>query len=223
MAQRAVVVADGEADPAVIRKALVAGLGEQVLAIGADGGARHLESVGRIPDLVVGDADSLSTEDIARFRDAGAAVELHPADKDESDTELAVRAALARGASSVRIAGALAGPRVEHAVANLLLLSAGWLDGLDAAIVHAGSTIRRLGTAEGPGSLALRGEPGDFVSLLPLDDPVQEITTEGLRYPLAGEDLPLGSTRGLSNEFLGTDATVTVARGRLLAIFTRRA
>lgn len=217
---RAVIVADGEVDPDALRGQLVAGHGETLLAIGADGGARHLEAAGRLPDLVCGDADSLTEADLQRFRDAGTAVELHPADKDESDSELAVRAALARGATRIVICGALGGARVEHGIANQLLLAAPWLDGVDVTVVHGGSTIRRTGTVDGPGRLQIRGRPTDFVSLLPLDDPVSGITTAGLRYPLRNEPLPLGSTRGLSNELIEDSATVTTVRGRLLVVNT---
>ena len=144
---RAVIVADGEVDLEALRAVLVAGSGETLLAIGADGGARHLEAAGRLPDLVCGDADSLSDDDLRRFREAGTTVELHRADKDESDSELSVRAALDRGATHIVICGALGGTRVEHGIANQLLLAAPWLDGVDAVILHAGSSIRRIDRA----------------------------------------------------------------------------
>lgn len=219
---RAVIVADGEIDLDVLRGSLVPAAGETVLAIGADGGTRHFESAGRQPDLVCGDADSLAAEDLQRLRDSGTAVELHPSDKDESDTELCVRAALGRGATKIVILGALGGPRVEHGIANQLLLAAPMLDGIDAVILHGGTSIRRIGTVEGPGTAEIVGSANDFVSLLPLDDPVTGISTDGLRYPLGLEPLALGSTRGLSNELIGNRATVTTAGGRLLVIHTPR-
>lgn len=219
---RAVIVADGDVDQEALRAVLVAGNGESVLAIGADGGARHLEAAGRLPDLVCGDADSLSADDLRRFREAGTTVELHPADKDESDSELSVRAALARGATRIVICGALGGSRLEHGIANQQLLAGPFLDGLDAVILHGRSSIRRIGTADGPGRLQIHGQTADYVSLLPLDDPVSGITTDGLRYPLRDEPLPLGSTRGLSNELTGEDATVRTDHGRLLVIHTPR-
>ena len=219
---RAVIVADGEIDSEALRVSLVPDADEMVLAIGADGGARHLEAAGRQPDLVCGDADSLSEDDLQRLRDRGTAVELYPADKDESDTELCVRAALERGATRIVIFGALGGSRVEHGVANQLLLAAPLLDGVDMTILHAGTSIRRIGTVEGPGAAEIVGAATDFVSLLPLDDPVTGISTDGLRYPLGLEPLALGSTRGLSNELLGSHATVTSTGGRLLVIHTPR-
>jgi thiamine pyrophosphokinase len=217
-----VIVADGEVDRAALRAALTPTDGMTIVAIGADGGARNLVAAGRIPDLVVGDLDSLGEDEVAAFRAGGTAVAQYAADKNESDTELALLAALERGATSVRIVGALAGPRVEHAAANQQLLASPFLDGVDVAILHGGSTIRRVGTADGPGSIEVNGVAGDFVTLLPLDDPVTAITTEGLRFPLHGEDLPLGSTRGLSNELLARAGRITTLAGRLLVIHTPR-
>jgi thiamine pyrophosphokinase len=217
-----VIVADGEVDRAALRDALTPSDETTIVAIGADGGARHLVAAGRIPDLVVGDLDSLGADEVAAFRAGGTAVAQYAADKNESDTELALLAALERGATSIRIVGALAGPRVEHAAANQQLLASPILDGVDVAILHGGSTIRRIGSADGPGSLEVRGAAGDFVTLLPLDDPVAAITTEGLRFPLHGEDLPLGSTRGLSNELLAEAGRIATFAGRLLVIHTPR-
>ena len=219
---RAVIVADGEVDSIALRAVLVAGAGETVLAIGADGGTRHLEAAGRQPYLVCGDADSLSAEDLRRLRERGTPLDLHPTDKDESDTELCVRAALRRGATQITILGALGGARVEHGTANQLLLAGALLDGVDALILHAGSTLRRVGTRGGPGTAEIVGAPADFVSLLPLDDPVSGITTHGLRFALRTESLPLGSTRGLSNELIRDQASVTTTSGRLLVIHTPR-
>jgi thiamine pyrophosphokinase len=215
----AVVVADGDVDPSAVREALD-GSPIRPYVIGADGGARRIERAGRLPDLIVGDGDSLDPDELERFGERGTAVQLHPVEKDESDTELALRAALEHGATHVRLLGALGGERVEHAIANLLLLAAGWLDGVDAGLLVGGSTIRRIGTVDGPGSTPLAGRVGDYVSLLPLDDPVQGIFTHGLRYPLDGESLPLGSTRGLSNQKLAQEAEVRSERGRLLIVET---
>ena len=242
--QRAVIVADGDVDAATLEAAMTgtdgvpearaartvaATLGpggerghDLPLLIGADGGARKAEALGWLPALVIGDADSLAVADIERYRAMGIEIELHPAEKDESDLELCIAAALARGAGEVRICGALAGARVEHAAANLLLMGHPMLDGRNVALGHRGAWIRRIGTAQGAGSVELRGAPTDYVSLLPLDPTVLGVTTDGLRYPLRGEPLSLGPTRGLSNELIADRARVTCERGRLLVIQTPR-
>jgi thiamine pyrophosphokinase len=219
-ASRALVVGDGEVDPAALRAAIES-TEPATLVVAADGGARHLAAIGRLPDLISGDGDSLGDE-IRAFEEKGVRLELHPADKDESDLELAIDAAIRAGARQIDLYGTLAGPRPEHAVANELLLASPSLDGVEVVIHHLGSRFRRIGTRSGPGSAHLRGRATDYVSLLALDDPVSGVVTEGLRFPLRSEPLALGSTRGLSNELTSTSASITTSAGRLLVVETPR-
>jgi thiamine pyrophosphokinase len=218
----AVILADGDPDPTSLVRALALPPGARRIVIAADAGALRAEAAGLKPDLVVGDGDSLGSEELDRLRLEGIAVELVAAAKNESDTELAVLAALDRGATWIRICGAMGGSRVEHEVANLLLLAHPRLDRVDAAILVGRSTLRRIGTADGPGATELRGLPGDFVSLLPLDSVVESVRTRGLRFPLDGEPLRPGPARGLSNELDTGVARVTTGSGRLLVIETPR-
>ena len=217
--QRVVIVADGRIDDSALRDAVEPG----DLVIGADGGARRALLAGVHVDLVVGDLDSLAAADLEELVVAGATViRAHP-DKDESDTELCLLAALERGATVIRLLGALGGPRIDHELANVWLLAHPRLDGVDVAILDGGTTIRRLGTPDGPGSLILDGAAGDVVTLLPIDDPVEGVTTHHLRYPLSAEALTPGPARGLSNVMLEGTARIETKRGRLLVIHARSA
>ena len=216
-ASHALVVADGD-----VELALLAALAGPATIIAADGGAAHVLEAGLVPDVVVGDFDSLSPAARERLESMGVELRVARADKDESDMELCLLAALESGARRITIVGALGLVRPEHSVANLLLLGDPRLDGLDVAIVGRGSRITRCGTAEGPGQAELEGEPGDFISLFGLGEAVEGVTTTGLRFPLSDETLPLGPSRGLSNELLDRRARVTSRRGRLLVIHSRR-
>jgi thiamine pyrophosphokinase len=173
-------------------------------------------------DLVVGDLDSLDAGDLERLQADGSAVERAARDKDESDTELALLAAIERGCEPIVLLAALGGSRLDHELANLLLLAHPRLDGHDVSIVDGSTTVRRIGTHEGPGRMDIDGAPGDLLTLLPLAGPVDGVTTHDLRYPLRGECLAPGPARGLSNELLAPTASVTTERGRLLLIHTRR-
>lgn len=217
-----VVVADGDGVPAGLPVALAEAraAGAVPVVIAADGGARRALELDVRPDLVVGDLDSIRPATLERLSGLGVSVERAPTDKDESDTELCLRAALARGATAIRLVGALGGQRVEHSVANLLLLAHPMLDGVDAAIVAPPSVIRRVGSEAGGGAITVRGTPGDQVSLFPADSTVEGVRTAGLRFPLHDEPLHTGPARGLSNELLSTEARVDVRRGRLLVIHT---
>ncbi len=191
------------------------------IVIAADGGARHASRLGVTIDAWVGDGDSLDPEGMAALLAGGVPMERASPQKDESDTELAVREALRRGADGIVIVGGLGGTRIDHALANIGLLAMPELAGHPAALLDASSRIT-LVRAPGPdGALvrrALSGRSGDLVSLLPMGAGVVGVTTDGLAYPLADEPLPAGPARGLSNVRTSTDAVVTVRAGLLLVV-----
>ncbi len=218
----ALIVADGDIPPRAVVEQLFAGGRQRPLVIAADGGALKAESLGLLPDAVVGDLDSLDAQAVERLRRRSVGIIEFPADKNESDTELALREALARGADRIVVIGALGGPRVEHSLANVLLLAAPGIASRDVAIVDRASTLR-LVAADGAGTLELHGTPGDYVSLLPLSPRVDGVTTSGLAYELHDATLHQGPARGLSNELTAETASVSTHRGRLLVIHTRRA
>lgn len=191
------------------------------LVIAADGGARHAERLGVTLDLWVGDGDLLGDEGIAALAAAGVPIERSPVDKDQTDLELAVDAALARGAQGLVIVGALGGERVDHALANVALLARADLAGRPAVLLDGSarvSLVRAPDPAGAPATVVLTGRPGTTVSLLPLGGDVAGVTTDGLVYPLDDEPLLLGSARGVSNVVARAGASVTVRRGLLLVI-----
>lgn len=189
------------------------------LVIAADGGALKAEALGYPPRVVVGDADSLAASDVERFRAAGADVVIRPTDKDESDTELALNEALERGATRVVIVGAFGGRRLEHTLANVLLLASERLKGRDICLADGTSTLRVMHNTE---SLEINGSPRDYVSLLPLTWHVFGVTTVGLLYALTNEMLEQGPARGLSNELINGAATIQIDQGRLAVVHTSR-
>src|SRR4051812_6985170 len=115
------IVADGDVPARPVVDRLLGGRMPD-LVIAADGGALKARVLGFEPALVVGDTDSLSAADVDRLRADGIDVLVHPRAKDESDTELAVREALARNPRSLLLVGGFGGGRIEHTVANILLL-----------------------------------------------------------------------------------------------------
>jgi thiamine pyrophosphokinase len=211
----ALILADGDV-PSRARLDAVwpgwdAGIG---LVVAADGGARHAATLGVSLDRWVGDGDSLDEPALAALAAAGVPLERVRPDKDETDTELAILAALRLGAAGLVILGALGG-RIDHALANIGLLSMPALVGRSAVILDAAS---RLSLLVGPGTAALVGRRGDLVSLLPVGEAVEGVTTTGLVYPLDDEPLPAGTPRGLSNVVAADGASVRLRRGRLLVV-----
>jgi thiamine pyrophosphokinase len=216
----ALIVADGDVPSrATIDRLFAPAAQRDLLVIAADGGALKAVALGLRLQVVVGDADSLSSADADRLRADGVEVLVFPPDKDESDTELAVREALHRGAERLVIVGAFGGRRFEHALANVLLLTLPELRGRDVCLADGASVLRVLFGGE---RLEITGQPGDYVSLLPLTEEAAGVTTEGLAYPLLGATLSQGPARGLSNELSGVRASVSLDAGRLAVIHTQR-
>lgn len=210
---RVVLVASGDAEAADAHWLEGA---DRVVAV--DGGTAWLASVGRRPDLVVGDLDSGDPAMLATLIADGVPIEEHPAAKDASDTELAVAGAVAIGADQVVILGALAGPRLDHQLANLMLLVDPALSGVrDLRIIRGGTLVRALHAGV---RIVLEAPAGDVVTLLPVGGDATGVRTTGLRYPLNAETLSIGRSRGLSNVVTEPPASVSLEGGSLLVIET---
>jgi thiamine pyrophosphokinase len=204
----ALVFAGGDPPPVE----LLGQLDRSALVIAADSGLDHALALGFRADVVVGDLDSVTPDALARARDAGADVEAHPAEKDETDLELALRRAVALGVQRVTVIGG-GGGRHDHLLANALVLAHDEYAELEVEALVGSARLTVIRTRA-----ELRGAPGSFLSLLPLGGPARGIHTEGLRYPLEDEELAPGTTRGVSNEFLTATAVVSVREGVLLAV-----
>lgn len=221
----ALILAAGAAPPrALLDEAWpgwAAGIG---LVIAADGGARHAATLDVRIDRWVGDGDSIGAAELHALGAAGIAIERAVPDKDESDAELALLAAIAGGADAVTILGALGGARIDHALANVGLLAHPALAGRPATLFDERAARISLLVAPDPAGRAaerrLEGRAGDLVSLVPDGTSATGVTTSGLRFPLAGEPLVLGRTRGVSNVRTGPVARITLESGRLLVIET---
>ena len=215
--RHALVLADGALDdPAEIERAWPGWSAGIDLVIAADGGARHAATLGLRIDRWVGDADSISPAELERLAAEGVPIDRALVDKDETDAELAIAAAVAQNASRITILGALGGSRLDHELGNIWLLAHPGLAGRETLLLGARTRIRLAR----PGSVDLGGRVGDVVSLLPFEGDAWSITTHGLRYPLTDEPLVSGPSRGLSNVRAAPDARLEIGAGRLLIVET---
>ncbi len=185
------------------------------LIIAADSGAATALQYGRVPAIVVGDFDSLDTDLLRQLSEKGSQVRQAAVEKNETDTELAVQAAIEQGATSITLLGALGGERFDHTMANILLLAD--IETVPAKIVDGPSTCWLL---RGPGSSFINGQKGDLLSLLPLTGDATGVRTKGLYYPLHGETLRFGKPRGVSNVLTQEHAEVSLVGGMLLVVHT---
>ena len=204
----AIVFAGGDPVPVGVAPRLAA----DAFVIAADSGLAQAVALGRPVDLVVGDLDSVDLDQLAAARAAGSQVEAHRPDKDATDLELALDAALTRGARAVTVVGGHGG-RLDHLLANLsVLASPRWAAAsVDAWLGEAHVVVVR-------DEAELTGAPGSLLTLVALGGDAHGVRTRGLRYPLDDEDLAAGTSRGVSNEFVDDRARVELRSGVLLAI-----
>ncbi len=175
--------------------ALAAAVAAADLVVAADGGIRHAAALGRTPDLWVGDFDS--SPKALRSRYAAVPKEPHPREKDATDGELAVRAALGRGARALLLLGALGG-EPDHALAHLGLALALAEEGIEAALTDGRGWAWPLV----PPGRTLVLPPGTRFSLVPWGS-LEALSIAGARWTLKAANLPLGSTRTLRNRATG--------------------
>ena len=210
----AVVVLDGPLgeDPAIAD--LLAGAD---LVVAADGGADRLGDTGQVPDLVVGDLDSLDPARVEELAAAGIPIQRHPRDKDLIDGELALQAALRCHPDRIVLLGLLGGARPDMVLANQMLLFHPGLAAGTATAMVPGWTIFPVGNDR----LELAAVPGKIMSLVPIDAVAEGVDIHGVRWPLSGAALQRGQGRTLSNRVAEDKIRVRCRTGRALLYLER--
>lgn len=188
---------------------------EKQYLISADSGTIRLLDAGLVPDLAVGDFDSVGEQDLERIKSSGVLLLRFPKEKAHTDLHHAVQEALHLQATEISIYGALGGARVDHALANIGLLE--WISqrGATGIIYHQKNRIRLL---SGPSHIQLVREGYSYVSLIPVSKQVRGITTKGMLYPLVNGTLVRGESRGISNELMQETASIQIAEGQCLVV-----
>ena len=181
------------------------------LIIAADGGMDNLRASGIVPDIVVGDMDSVSEN-----RDFGdAKVILYPVEKDETDSALALTEGIARGYTKFVFFGCIGG-LLDHTMANIALLKGITENGYTAVFAD-----------EEMGACAITGRTLNFskkavgrISVLSITEKAENVTISGLKYHVDNITLNASVPLGVSNDFVGKDAFVKVSDGALM-IYTK--
>ena len=179
------------------------------LVIAADGGLRHTQKLGLTPDVILGDFDSLGyTPNCAQ---------VFPVEKDDTDAMLAVRQGLDRSFREFVLYGRLDGPRLDHTVANFQTLQFLADRGAKGFLVGLNSIVTVVKNSEITFPAHFRGNFSAFC----MGADAQNVTIQGLHYPLAHGTLTSGFPLGVSNHFTGKSAAVSVENGSLLLIWDR--
>jgi len=177
--------------------------------IACDRGYVYCERLGLTPDLFIGDFDSYSGA-VA----PGVAVERLIPEKDDTDTESAIRLAIRRGAERITLLGAT-GTRLDHVLGNIELLGIGLKAGIPIQICDAHNRIRMIDRGM---TLARKEQFGTYVSLIPYTECVEHLTLKGFKYPLTDACLRGFCSLGVSNEIVADTAEISFEGGILLVV-----
>lgn len=186
------------------------------LIICADGAAAHALLLNLVPNVIIGDFDSLPKLTQNNLKKYPIKLIRFPREKDESDSELAINYAVENNFKDVLIFG-LFGSRLDHMLTNIFVLENLKTKGVKAMCVEGKQEIQIVND-----QTTLKGKAGDLVSLIPLKNDVKQVTTKGLRYPLVNEDLLFGYSRGISNALAVNSAEISIKNGSLLVIHHKR-
>lgn len=180
----------------------------------ADGGAEYCFKNNIIPNLLIGDFDSIDMDILNHYRAIGVKVESFPVEKDYTDTEICIEKAIELKADEICIAAGVGG-RMDHSLGNIFLLSYIMEKGKKGYIA---STHEYVYICRD--SITISGKPGDLISIIPIKGNATGLYTEELKYPLKDGEIEFGRALGISNEMLNYSCSIKVGKGTILVIKT---
>ena len=185
---------------------------DDAFIIAADSGYEHAVRAGHVPHLLVGDMDSISANHLTDARERGIEIVEYSSDKDLTDTEIALAAAIERGSVAIAIVSG-GGDRFDHVIAMLHSLAS--FSALAQTTVFVGSARIRFLTPNS--TCVIDTVTGDTISLIPLGGNAI-VTTTGLQWNLTSDTLEAFASRGVSNRSTHSTVTITSAAGTLAII-----
>lgn len=177
----------------------------------ADGGANHLKGLQIIPDIIIGDMDS-----VCELPD-GVKKERFKAEKDETDTMLAVKSALSKGYRDILLLGGLRG-RLDHTFANLSTLQYIAHHEANGCFIDSDNEAYFIEN----GSMTFKKRDGYYISVFPFGGDAVGVTEKGFKYALDNAVMKTDFPNGVSNEFLDETGEISVKDGALLIIISKK-
>lgn len=183
--------------------------------IGVDCGAEWLIENGIIPDHFIGDFDSVSSDFLVAIKEKYAErINQYKSEKDETDTELAMRLAISLQPNIIYIYGAI-GSRLDHVIANIHLLLKAEEEGILSMIISTNNRIQLLLPFR---NKLIEKSEFNYVSFLPFSEEVNGIYLKGFKYPLHNATMKHGNPYGVSNEIIESTGSISIGEGILLIV-----
>ena len=216
--KRAIVFVNGNLSDLSQVKKIIA---KEDYLIAVDGGVKYILKLGLTPQIIIGDFDSTPKNILKKIgrtqRSAPTKIIKYPREKDKTDFELVIDYCLEKKLKEIIILG-IFGDRIDHFVANILLLSKIQIENksIKIKIVEGNKEMYILNK-----KIVINGHIGDELSIIPINK-LEGVTTEGLSYRLIDYTLPFGTTRGISNVMNNNVAKITVRNGVALVVYLRK-
>lgn len=176
----------------------------------ADGGIDHIIKIDRIPDIVIGDLDSISEFGIKYINDKQIKVSKFPSIKDNTDTELAIMHLYNMGLNDITLIGGT-GTRLDHTLANVLLLRKFNYDDRVLRVIDDNNTINYV-----VNTIRIKRKKNRFISVIPINFEGITVSLSGFKYPLDHKYIEFSSTLGISNEIIDDVGIITIHEGEAL-------
>lgn len=210
---RAIIVSGGNAPSENLLKTYIK---DNDIIIGVDSGCNTLYNFNIIPNLILGDFDSIKKEVLEYFLENGVNIEKYSSEKDYTDTDLGYRKAKEMfNAKEILMFGAT-GSRLDHTLGNIGILFRALKDKIKMEIIDENNRMYIVDK-----NSIIKKEKGKIVSFHALSDIVKNFTIRGGKYDLTSYDMTLLEPRAICNEFLDDDITITFDSGILLVMYTR--
>lgn len=206
---RAIIVSGGAMpNTSLIRRYIE----DNSILIACDKGIEYTYAEKLVPDIILGDFDSADPSVLNFYRNKAADIRSYPAKKDHTDTELGIMAAEEKGADDIVLLAA-SGSRIDHTAANIHLLLPLLKKGIRARLADDNNLVELADNR-----LEVKGCKGAYISLLPLSDTVEGVTSSGLEYPLENDKITKGSSRTVSNVIISDTAYLNIKKGVIMCI-----
>lgn len=214
--KKAVIIAGGRIDSAfcqLYKKKI-----SPDMQIAVDAGMRYFYEMQEKPEYIIGDFDSVEKEILAYFENQEDIqwIRLIP-EKDDTDTEAAIRYAIKAGCEEIHLLGAT-GSRLDHVLGNIQLLGIGLKENVQIFMADANNRIRMIDKGI---QITKKEQYGKYVSLIPFSPMVKGVTLTGMKYALQAHDLVCYNSLGISNEIMEDVAEIRFLDGVLLVLETK--
>lgn len=181
----------------------------------ADGGIKYIYDMNVKIDGIIGDLDSVDDKFSKFVNENSIPIMKFPVEKDETDTELAIKYLSDKGCEYITLMGVM-GSRMDHTLANIFLLKKLAEDNIKGKILDENNTI-----VLSEDYMRIERREDYYLSIIPLTTSGVRVSLKGFYYPLRNSFIEYGTTLGISNRVVDELGEIFITEGEALIIESR--